>query len=157
MLLDAFDEIEKNDYVFICFRRKLLDESLHNAYDFIPEFLPEWGDYDRFALMSRIYNHVRSEFDNDYSIDYSREFRMGLVEYPEYDTEKLESEREHYSKMLVLDYLIKTVESIQNMIRKNNKPEDIARIFRVPVSSVMAISERLNKSPCESVEGDSQC
>ena len=86
MLLDEFDEMEKNDYVFICFRRKLLDESLHNAFDFIPEFLPEWGDHDRSALMSRIYNHVRSEFDNDYSIDYSREFRMGLVERPEYDT-----------------------------------------------------------------------
>ena len=153
MLLDEFDEMEKNDYVFICFRRKLLDESLHNAFDFIPEFLPEWGDHDRSALMSRIYNHVRSEFDNDYSIDYSREFRMGLVERPEYDTEKLESEREHYSKMLVLDYLIKTVDSIQNMIRKNNKPEDIARIFHVPVSSVMAISGWIHKNPCDSEKG----
>ena len=153
MLLDEFDEMEKNDYVFICFRRKLLDESLHNAYDFIPEFLPEWGDHDRSALMSRIYNHVRSEFDNDYSIDYSREFRMGLVEHPEYDTEKLESEWEHYSKMLVLDYLIKTVDSIQNMIRKNNKPEDIARIFHVPVSSVMAIQGWIHKSACDSENG----
>ena len=153
MLLDEFDEMEKNDYVFICFMRKLLDESLHNAYDFIPEFLPEWGDHDRSALMSRIYNHVRSEFDNDYSIDYSREFRMGLVEHPEYDTEKLESEREHYSKMLVLDYLIRTVDAIQNMIRKNDKPEDIARIFHVPISSVMAISDWLNKSPFDSYNG----
>ena len=145
MLLDEFDEIEKKDYVFICFRRKLLDEVIHNIYDYIPKIFPDWNDYDRKPLVSRIYEYVRNDFDNDYSIAYSREYRMGLVEHPEYDTEKLENEREYYSKILVIEYLRRTIRSIRNMIQENKNIDDIARISRVPVSSVIAICNDLEK------------
>ena len=145
MLLDEIDEMEKKDYVFICFRRKLLDDAIHNAYDFIPMLFPNWDDSDCKPLVSRIYEYVRNDFDNKYSIDYSREFRMGLVEHPEYDTEKLENEREYYSKILVIEYLRRTIRSIRNMIQENKNIDDIARISRVPVSSVIAICNDLKE------------
>lgn len=145
MLLDEIDEMEKKDYVFICFRRKLLDDAIHNAYDFIPTLFPNWDDSDCKPLVSRIYEYVRNDFDNKYSIDYSREFRMGLVEHPEYDTEKLENEREYYSKILVIEYLRRTIRSIRNMIQENKNIDDIARISRVPVSSVIAICNDLKE------------
>lgn len=150
MLLDEFDKMEKRDYAFICFRRELLEETLQNAAASIPKLIPDWGEYDRTPLMSRILDHVRTAFDKQYSIDLPREFRIGLVEHPEYDTEKLENEREHYTKTLVYEYIRTTIRVIQMMISDEKEPEEIARLCCVPVSSVLALSQQMSVDENES-------